>query len=136
MSEPEKPAVRVRRWWLFLPLLAIVAAPVGLAIYDWARAVRTARNDTAVLAWTKATGGFLGREWTQPVTPGVSMTASETPPLTGAYAGYAYATRVEAVYEWQPIFHPIIGGPYLIRSRATAAIVRNDSGQWMPVMVE
>lgn len=136
MRDAENPAVRVRRWWLLLPLLAIVALPLGIAFHDWAQAVRTARNDAAGLAWTKAVGSFLGRDWPHPLTPGVTMTVTDTPPQSGAFGGYAYAAHVETVYEWQPIFHRLIGGPYLIRGRATAAIVRDESGKWTPMMVE
>lgn len=136
MGDAEKRVGRLRRWWLLLPLLAIVAAPLGIAWYDWARAVRTARNDAAGLAWAKAAGGFLGREWPHPLNPGVTMTVTQSPPQAGAFAGYAYAAHVETVYEWQPIFHRLIGGPYLIHGRATAAILRDESGKWTPMMVE
>ena len=136
MSEVDRAAPRSRRSWLYLLLLAVVAAPVALALYDWSQAVRSARNAASALAWRKATRDFLGQEWDRGRSVEATATLVESPPRTGAFAGYSYATHVEAVYEWRPIFHPLIGGPYLIRSQATAAIVRDESGKWMPMLVE
>ena len=133
MSDAEKPAARLSRWWL---VVLIAAIPIGFAFYDWARAVRTAYNSASSVAWSNAGGRFLGREWPERLPKGLTVATIETPPQAGAFAGYANATRVETAYEWQPVFHQLIGGPYVIRGDATVAILRDDRGNWTPMLVE
>lgn len=133
MIDAEKPTATLSRWWF---VVLIAAIPIGVAFYDWARAVRTAYNGASSVAWSNAAGRFLGREWPEPLAQGLTVATIETPPQAGEFAGYANATRVETVYEWHPIFHRIIGGPYAIRGDATVAILRDERGNWTPMMVE
>lgn len=60
----------------------------------------------------------------------------DEPAKSGAYAGSAHTAQVEVIMEWQPLFRLIVGGPYRLRGRATAAVLRDSRGNWMPLLVE
>lgn len=117
-------------------VLAAVSAPLAYAFHDWARAVRTARNTAATYAWNKAEQDFLGVKWPIPPRPNARITSVASPPEAGPFSGYEHAVRVGVTLQWLPAFHAIVGGPYPIEVEATAAIMRNKEGRWMPIMVE
>ena len=119
-------------------LLAIVAAiPFAIHFLDWATAVRTANSNASGAAFHLAGVRFLGGEWRPgSIDPRIVAATIRHPPESGPYAGYAHAVHAEIVVQWRPLFAPIVGGPYRVSGRATAAVLRNRDGEWEPVLVE
>ena len=118
-------------------VLLLCIAPFAAVAADWAAAVRTARSGASEYAWNRAGARFLGIDWrAASLDPRIIDLAVHEPPGDGAYTGYRHATRVELSLLWQPRFRSLTGGPYRIKARATAAVLRSKEGKWMPVLVE
>jgi hypothetical protein len=90
----------------------------------------------ATYAWNKAEQDFLGLTWNLPPDLQTQVTSISTPPERGPFSAYPHAVHAQVAVDWLPAFHRIVGGPYMIEGKATAAIMRNKEGRWMPVMVE
>jgi hypothetical protein len=117
-------------------LAAIVVLPALVCVMDWATAVRTANAQATGAAFVLTGTRFVGRSW-EPTRLDRRIVAAtaQHPPKSDPYAGYAHATHVEIVMEWKPRLSALIGGPYLVRGRATAAILQNREGKWAPQVV-
>jgi hypothetical protein len=114
----------------------MVSAPTAALFADWASAVRAARSSASSLAYYTAATRFLGKRWRPTSDLPIVGVWVRIPPVSGAYKGYSNATQAELQLEWTPRLHSIVGGPYVVTGRATAAILRNHQGRWMPVLVE